>query len=266
MNSGDGIATASWPAAAFPAPVVVTLTPAAQPPDPNGYSVHLTVTEADNQAPLDGFGAPVTVHLLKPAAGLTPAFSTDGTAWTPITKLDLDRSDREPADGLQPRSGRDRRDPDARAGLVRPDRRYDAAARAARHRSPAAHRPLPTLAGAATDAGGIASYAVLRNGSPIAKTLPTGRSAAIRKPGLGAQTVYRVQATDNAGNVGAASSAVVVLTKKRPTGLPRAIPRWAFGLFAFQRHQGTRPKTAPKHPPAWYWKWAGWRAQPLRLR
>jgi len=92
------------------------------------------------------------------------------------------------------------------------------------------------------------------------------RRAAVRKPATGAQTVYRVQATDAAGNAGKPSTAVVLLAKKRPTGLPRAIPAWAFGLFAYQRHQGARPKAAPKRPPAWYWRWAAWRAQPFRLR
>jgi hypothetical protein len=88
----------------------------------------------------------------------------------------------------------------------------------------------------------------------------------VRRPGTGAQTVYRVRATDGAGNAGKPSRPVVVLTKKRPRTLPRAVPRWAFGLFAYQRHQGPRPKTAPKRPPAWYWDWAAWRSQPYRLR
>ena len=92
------------------------------------------------------------------------------------------------------------------------------------------------------------------------------RRAAIRRPGAGAQTVYRVQATDGAGNAGATSRPVVVLAKKRPSGLPRAVPQWAFGLFDYQRHQGLRPATAPKRPPDWYWRWAAWRAQPYRLR
>ncbi len=78
VNSGDGLATASWPAAAFATQAVVTLTPVAQPPAPNGYGVQLTAVETDNQAPISGFGAPVTVHLLKQPTGLEPAFSTDG--------------------------------------------------------------------------------------------------------------------------------------------------------------------------------------------
>jgi hypothetical protein len=92
------------------------------------------------------------------------------------------------------------------------------------------------------------------------------RRAAVRTPAAGKQTVYRVRATDSAGNVGAVSRPVVVLAKSRPVGIPRAVPHWAFALFAFQRHQGPRPAAAPKRPPPWYWKWASWRAQPYRLR
>src|SRR3954463_1708585 len=87
VSTADGVATASWPAAAFPVPATVTMSAAPQPPDPNGYAVQLAVTETDNQAPVDGFGAPLTVHLLKPAAGLQPAFSTDGVTWKPVPKL-----------------------------------------------------------------------------------------------------------------------------------------------------------------------------------
>ena len=72
--------------------------------------------------------------------------------------------------------------------------------------------------------------------------------------------------TSSAGNAGAASKAVVVLTKPRPAGLPRGIPQWAYGLYAFQHGHGTRPKKAPKRPPAWYWRWSAWRAMPYRLR
>src|SRR5207253_10970830 len=119
---------------------------------------------------------------------------------------------------------------------------------------------------AAADDSGIAPYDVLRDGAPIMSLSGTARRAAVRKPASGAQTVYRVRATDAAGNVGQASRPVVVLAKTRPRGLPRAIPHWAFGLYAFQRHQGPRPAAAPKHPPAWYWRWAAWRSQPYRLR
>jgi hypothetical protein len=107
---------------------------------------------------------------------------------------------------------------------------------------------------------------VLRNGTPVLGLPATARRAAVRQPASGSQTVYRVRATDAAGNAGKPSRPIVLPAKKRPRTLPRAIPQWAFGLFAYQRHQGPRPKTAPKRPPAWYWTWAAWRAQPYRLR
>jgi hypothetical protein len=264
VNSGDGLATASWPTAAFPAPVVVTLTPQA-PPVVNGYSVQLAVTQVEGQVPLDGFGAPVTVHLLKPAAGLTPAFSTDGTSWTPLAKLgpaglaesqlmgySLDKDGTAEIQTLVP----------GFFGLVS-DTRPPKAPIVSAKLLPAG---LYLTWQAADDDGVIASYEVLRNGTPVTALAAKARRAAVRKPWRGAQTVYRVRATDSAGNVGVSSRAVVVLPKKRPAGIPRVVPRWAFTLYAFQHHQGPRPKAAPKRPPAWYWAWAGWRALPYRLR
>ncbi|HZU19997.1 MAG TPA: DUF1906 domain-containing protein [Gaiellaceae bacterium] len=265
VNSGDGFATASWPAAAFAAPVVVTLTPAAQPPAANGYAVDLTVTETDNQAPVDGFGAPVTVHILKPAAGLTPAFSTDGMAWKPIARLTATGLTESQLTGYTT-------DQDGTVeiqtlvpgwfGLV-PDTTPPAAPLVSGKLQPSGLylRWLP-----ANDDGTIASYDVLRNGQSIQTLTAAARSAAVRNPGLGRQTVYRVRATDSAGNVGTPSRPLVVLAKARPAGIPRSVPRWAFPLFAFQHHRGPRPAAAPKRPPAWYWRWAEWRAQPFRLR
>jgi hypothetical protein len=265
VTSGDGLAVASWPAAAFAVQAAVTLTPAAQPPVANGYAVQLTATESDNQAPIDGFGAPVTLHLLKPATGLTPAFSADGQTWTPLQKL--------PPAGLgQSQLYGYTLDPDGTAeiqtlvpgwfGLIADTTPPTAPVVNAR----LTQKGLYLAWGAAQDDGGVASYQVLRNGAPILSLTAAGRRAAVRRPGTGAQTVYRVRATDGAGNAGKPSRPVVVLTKKRPRTLPRAVPRWAFGLFAYQRHQGPRPKTAPKRPPAWYWEWAAWRSQPYRLR
>ncbi|HET7127489.1 MAG TPA: DUF1906 domain-containing protein [Gaiellaceae bacterium] len=265
VSTADGVATASWPAAAFPVPAAVTLSAAPQPPDPNGYAVQLTVTETDNQAPIDGFGAPVTVHIAKPSTGLIPAFSSDGMAWTPIAPL--------PSTGLsESQLTGYTRDPDGTyeiqtlvpgwfglIGDVSPPTAPTVAARLTSSGLYLSWQP-------STDDGTIASYAVLRNGAPVRTLTAAARRIAVRRPATGAQTVYRVEATDGAGNAGKTSRPVVVLTKKRPSSLPHAVPRWAFGLFDFQRHRATRPKTAPKRPPAWYWRWAAWRAQPIRLR
>ncbi|HZP73546.1 MAG TPA: DUF1906 domain-containing protein [Gaiellaceae bacterium] len=265
VNSGDGLATATWPANAFTTQVAVTLTPTATPPVPNGYGVQLAVVETDNQAPVAGFGAPVTVHILKPPAGLIPAFSSDGTTWVQLPELT--------SAGLSSQV--------LTAYTIDPDGTYEIQTLVPGYfglvtdttppSTPAVSaRLLPAGLylrwAAATDNGQVASYTVLKNGKPLANLTATARSTIVRHPGGAAQTVYRVQATDTAGNIGTASRAVVILAKKRPAGLPRAIPQWAFGLFAFQRHQGVRPAKAPHRPPAWYWRWAAWRAQPYRLR
>ena len=195
VSTADGVATASWPAAAFPVPAAVTISAAPQPPDPNGYAVQLVVTETDNQAPLDGFGAPVTVHIAKPSAGLIPAFSTDGTAWTPIAPLTSAGLTSSQLTGYT-------RDADGTYEIqtlvpgwfgliadVRPPSAPTVAARLTLGRS------LPHVA-AAIDDGTIASYAVLRNGTPVLTLTAAARRAAVRRPATGAQTVYRVQATD----------------------------------------------------------------------
>lgn len=266
VNSGDGLATASWPANAFVVEAVVTLTPLATPPAPNGYGVHLTAAQSDDQATIDGFGAPVTLHVLKPAAGLVPAFSSDGVTWKPVPTL--------PAGGVSDTVlAAYTLDSDGTVefqtlvpgyfGLIA-DTTPPARPSVTGKLVPAG---LYLRWGAASDAGGIASYVVLRNGSPIETLTAAARSAAIRKPGLGPTlAVYRLQATDAAGNASAPSKPVVVQLKPRPAGIPRKVPQWAYGLFASQHGHGARPANAPKRPPAWYWTWAAWRAQPYKLR
>ena len=69
--------------------------------------------------------------------------------------------------------------------------------------------------------------------------------------------MYRVVAIDAAGNVGTPSRPFVVVPTVRPVGLPSPLPRWAWDLYTWQHtHSGTRPATAPKSPPGWYWQWA----------
>ena len=146
VSTADGVATASWPAAAFPVPAAVTISAAPQPPDPNGYAVQLVVTETDNQAPLDGFGAPVTVHIAKPSAGLDPRVldRRDG--------VDADRpahvrgTDEQPAHRVYARRGRHVRDPDARARLVRAGRRRPPAVGSDRRGAARPERSLPHVA------------------------------------------------------------------------------------------------------------------------
>jgi len=266
VNSGDGLATASWPASAFAVEAAVTLTPLTTPPSPNGYGVHLTAAESDNQAPIDGFGAPMVVHILKPAAGLIPAFSSDGITWQHVPEL--------PSAGVS--------DTLLTGFTLEPDGTVEFQSLVPGYFglvSDSIPPSIPAVTGklvpaglylrwsAATDEGGVASYLLLRNGQTVETLAPGVRSVAIRKPGLGSTpAVYRLQAKDAAGNISAPSRPVVVQLKQRPAGIPRKIPQWAFGLYASQRGHGARPATAPKRPPAWYWRWAAWHVLPYRLR
>jgi hypothetical protein len=119
----------------------------------------------------------------------------------------------------------------------------------------------------ATDNGGaIASYDILFDGSPVASVSGRSRRAVVRAFHPTAQTVYRVRATDAAGNAGKPSPAIVVLPTKRPADVPKQLPRWSFDLFASQHGGGTRPAAAPHKLPAWYWHWAAWRLAPFHLR
>jgi hypothetical protein len=81
-----------------------------------------------------------------------------------------------------------------------------------------------------------------------------------------AQTVYRVRAVDSAGNVGKPSPPIVVLPTKRPSDVPRQVPRWAFGLYTSQHGGDPRPANTPRKLPAWYWHWAAWRLAPFHLK
>ena len=268
VNSGDGLAVVSWPTAAFSVPVVVTLTPSAQLPATNGYAVQLAVSEQQTTAPVDGFGAPVTVHLLKPSAGLVPVFSTDGTSWKPLPKLTAAGLSNSVL-GAYTTLGDGTTEIQTLvpgffgllADLVPPTAPPAFSGRLVNGAL------VLSWAAATDDAGVIAGYNLLLDGTAVAKVKPTSRRVTVRNFHAAGQTVYRLQAIDGAGNLSKPTAPVVVLPKKRPAGLPRAVPHWAFALYAWQHtHAGTRPAAAPKKPPRWYWAWAAWRATPYRLR
>ena len=263
VGSGDGKAAASLPLEAFSVPVVVALTPTSQA-GATDYAEQLTVTQADTQAPVTRFGAPVTVHLLTPAAGLVPSYSADGTTWKAIPKL---------AAGAVPVDAGYTIDPDGTAEIqtfvpgffgLRSDTSPPTQPQAF-----AGHFLGNSLVlqwqGATDDNGTVASYDVLLDGRPVQKLKGTSRRVVVRAFHASGLTVYRVRAVDPSGNLGKPTRPVAVKPKPRPAGIPRAIPRWAFGLFAWQHGQGSRPATAPKRPPAWYWTWAAWRLTPYRV-
>ncbi len=266
VSSSDGLATVSWPSNAFATDSVVMLATASPAPPPATYAVELTATESDNQAPIEAFGAPLTIHLLHPAAGSVPAVSLDGIAWTPLPELTsaglsetVKSAYSTDADGtieiqtLVP----------GLFGLVpdtRPPSRPVVAARMVHNRLMLAWQP-------ATDNVAVQSYNLLRNGSAVSGLPGNARRTAAHGFSPTAPTVFRIQAVDSAGNAGRPSKAVVVVVHKRPRSLPRAIPPWAYALFTWQHdHAGKRPAAAPKRPPAWYWAWAAWRSTPFKLR
>jgi hypothetical protein len=116
------------------------------------------------------------------------------------------------------------------------------------------------------NAGAIARYDVLLDGVPSAKVVGGVRRVIVRAFHPDTQTVYRIRSVDVAGNASVPSRAIVIVPTKRPSDVPRVLPRWAWGLYDFQHHKGSRPATAPHKPPAWYWHWAAWRAAPYRVK
>jgi hypothetical protein len=262
VGSGDGKATATWTSASFPSASVVTLTATTQAPSPNGYAVQLTVTDPQAATPITRFGAPVSLHLAVPANGLAPSFSTDGTTWTPLPKLapGVDAGYTLLGDGTVEIDTLVPGFFGLLADTVAPSRPDGLTGRFVK----GALR-LSWLA-ASDNAGPVVRYDVLLDGTPAARTAGGTRHLIVRAFHPGTQTVYRVRAIDLAGNASIASKPVVVVPARRPADVPRALPKWVFGLYAYQHHQGPRPATAPHKPPAWYWHWAAWRAAPFRVR
>jgi hypothetical protein len=267
VGSGDNLALASWPAGAFDSTSVVTLTPVTPAPTPAAYAVKLAVTAADGVTAVTSFSEPVDVHLVAQGANLVPAFSTDGINWTPLKRL---------ASGTLPAGA-------TTAYTAGGDGSFDVytlvpgVVGLLPDTSPptqvtsfgghfASGALLLSWSAAVDNSGAIASYNVLLDGAPLASVQGTQRQATVRAFHPTGQTVYRVQAVDAAGNTGKPSRPLVVVPSAHPTGLPKPVPQWAWGLFSWQRHIGARPKTAPRRPPAWYWRWAAWRAMPFRVK
>lgn len=261
VGSGDGKSTATWTSDSFPTSAVVTLT-ASQPPSPNGYAVQLSVTDSQTSTPITRFGAPVTLHLAVPAAGLTPSFSTDGTTWKPLPKAapGLDAGYTLLADGTVQIDTLVPGFFGLLADTVPPSRPDGVSGRFVKG-------ALRLNWQASTDnAGPVVRYDVLLDGVPSAHVDGTSRRVIVRAFHPTGQTVYRIRAVDLAGNLSVPSKAVVIVPTARPTDVPKPLPRWAWGLYTWQHVSGIRPAAAPRKPPAWYWHWAAWRAAPFRVK
>jgi Domain of unknown function (DUF1906) len=275
VGSGDSQATASWPDGAFAASAVVTLTPATPTAPPagfgaGGYAVGLAVNDASTTppTPVTKFVLPVTVHIVPQPQGEVPAFSTDGgTTWASLPQI---------APGVLPvgvTAGYSRETDGSIDVLTLEPGIFGLLPDVTPPGQPtnvSAHFVQGYLAltwGPAPDASEIVGYHVLLDGHIVLTKSGTGRRAVVHAFHPTGPTVFRVEAVDAAGNIGAPSRAFVVVPAVRPTGLPRPLPRWAWDLYTWQHtHNGKRPAAAPKQTPAWYWTWATWRSAPFRLK
>ena len=245
----------------------MTLTPVTPAPPPAAYAVKLTVTAADGVTAVTGFSDPVDVHLVAQGANLAPAFSSDGVNWTPLKRI---------ANGTLPTGV-------TTAYTAGGDGSFDVytlvpgvvgllpdTSPPAQVTSFGGHFAngalLLSWSAAADNSGAIASYNVLLDGAPFAAVLGTQHGATVRAFHPIGQTVYRVEAVDGAGNTGKPSRPLVVVPSAHPTGVPKPVPHWAWGLYSWQRGSGARPTTAPRRPPAWYSRWAAWRAMPFMVK
>jgi hypothetical protein len=273
VGSGDNQATATWPSGAFASTAVVTLTPTPLSAPPagygSGYAVTLAVADAASNppVPVTTFTQPVTVHVVPQPTPGVPLFSADGGAtWQPLPRLATAKLPPGVAAGYVANADGSTDVLTLHPGIVAllPDQTPPSQPSASGKFAKGTLRLSWT---AATDnSGRVASYAVLLDGSPLETVPASQRHAVVHAFHPAGITVYRIQATDAAGNAGKPSAPVVVVPSRKPAPLPRPIPRWAWNLFAWQhQHTGVRPKT-PKPFPAWYWRWAAWRLQPFRLR
>ncbi len=262
VGSGDGKATATWTSGSFDAASVVTLTPTAQAPAPNGYAVQLTVTDPSTSTPITRFGAPVSLHLAVPANGLAPSFSTDGTTWRPLPKLTpgIDAGYTLLGDGTVEIDTLVPGFFGLLADTVPPSRPDGVTGRFVKGALRFSWQ------GSTDNAGAVTRYDVLLDGTPAAHVDGSVRRVIVRGFHPDRMTVYRVRAIDLAGNASIPSRPVVVMPVKRPADVPRALPGWVWKLYDFQHHVGSRPATAPRKPPAWYWHWSAWRAAPYRVK
>jgi hypothetical protein len=129
-----------------------------------------------------------------------------------------------------------------------------------------------TLAGSTLDLGWTAAnddvavdhYLVYRGLTQITQSTLT--RATVSNIPTNTTSAFSVRAVDTSGNVGAPSPTVSVAPTRRPAGVPRVAPAWAYRLLAWQTSgsQSGRPKT-PSPLPSWYAAWRQWRLHPLRI-
>ena len=115
----------------------------------------------------------------------------------------------------------------------------------------------------------IRAYQILR-GKKVVRTIPGGHTVGtLNLKSLTKSGSYSVRAIDEAGNAGATSRAVKIVVKPRPKGVPTRIPAWALKLrlWTATAKSVRGPRPAPPAPlPSWYRAWSRWTATRLSLR
>lgn len=256
LTTSDGAATVSWPATAFPSATTVQATPSSLPAEADGFAAGSYVVtlgaRSSSGVPVKRFAAPVTVTFRSVQPGLVPAVLSGGGWKAQPAQIAADGS-LAVSTSLP-----------GKVGLLR-DIAPPAAPAAARGRLIGGRLQL-SWNPSTDNSGAVATYEIARNGQPLAAAAPGAPTALVRGFFPHGPSIFRVSASDAAGNASPLSSAVVVQPTARPTGLPKQIPAWAFQLLAWQEahRTGTRP-AAPRTVPAWYWRWQSWRLHPFRV-
>jgi hypothetical protein len=264
-TSSDGAVTAGWPAGTLPQGGTVTLTPATLAADSGGFAAGSYTVQLTSSA--SSFAKPVKLQFqTAPPAGVVPGLSADGQTWTPLLRLPSARLPAKATAGYTV-DGTGRvtvlTTTPAWFGLLKD---VSAPTRPAAPFADLTGAPLRLYWSPSQDnSGSVATYRILRGGQPGRDVAGTRGNAAVALDPSG-RSIFRVEAVDAAGNASTPSSALVVLKRQRPYGVPKTIPRWAWALLDWQSagHAGKRPG-APHPLPAWYWRWSAWVQHPYRI-
>jgi hypothetical protein len=223
--------------------------------------VQLSVTAQDGSV-ITSFAQPLVLHIPASAAG-APEYSTDGKTWIPIARI----FSQSPPNGQQT------------GYFLNADGSIDIYTRLAAYL--AAMKPAPAAGLTGKLSGGklklswqtgtpgpaIDHYLVLLNGTVIGQTATTAFEAHTFK--ARGNSSFVVLAVDVIGDQAPASQTLTVASTSRPKSAPLHIPRWAWGLLAWQERpaaqRGARPKAAPVKVPGWWSIWAKWRQDPYAL-
>jgi hypothetical protein len=270
-TSTDGLVAVSWPSGTLPQDASLTLTPAALAVTQNGFaagSYLVQLTASTTGAFLTSFSKPVKLQFLEPVPrGVVPSASTDGQTWVPLLRLPGLKLPANATTGYTVDS----------AGRITVLTTVPEWLGLLRDVGPPSRPAAPSVRYASgvlrlgwtpsqDNSGTVASYRILRGGSPVKSVPGTTSTSTLAGVPPGDRAVFRVVAVDPAGNASIPSGAVVVVRRGRPFGVPAAIPSWAWRLLDWQRggKQGARP-SAPRPLPAWYWHWASWAVHPYRI-